>query len=106
MQEVLSGHQRVRACKELGISTVMCDVYIYDNEDQILQDLLETNIRQRGYVGGSAKKIGKRLDELKRIYAIKQGGSQSPDRWLKEHRNNHRENLIKQGYAPCGNCKP
>ena len=45
---IVSGHQRVRACKELGIKTVMCDVHTYNNEDEILQDLLETNIRQRG----------------------------------------------------------
>lgn len=38
----------MRACKELGIKTVMCDVHTYNNDDEILQDLLETNIRQRG----------------------------------------------------------
>lgn len=41
---------------------------------QILQDLLETNIRQRGDVGGSAKKVERRLDELKRLYGIEHGG--------------------------------
>ena len=35
----------------------------------------ETNIRQRGDVGGSAKKVGKRIKELERIYGIKNGGS-------------------------------
>ena len=39
-----------------------------------LQDLLETNIRQRGDVGGSAKKVGLRIKELERIYGIKHGG--------------------------------
>lgn len=70
---IVSGHQRVRACKNLGIRTVTCDVHAYDNEDQILQDLIETNIRQRGDVGGSAKKVGKRIKELERIYGIHQG---------------------------------
>lgn len=70
----MSGHQRVRACKELGISDVMCDVHTYDNDDQILQDLLETNIRQRGDVGGSAKKVGLRIKELERLYGIQNGG--------------------------------
>ena len=74
-KEIVSGHQRVRACKELGIKTVMCDVHTYNSEDEILQDLLETNIRQRGDVGGSAKKVGLRIKELERIYGIKQGGS-------------------------------
>lgn len=71
---IVSGHQRVRACKELGIDEITCDVHLYNNEDEILQDLLETNIRQRGDVGGSAKKVGKRIKELERIYGIQHGG--------------------------------
>lgn len=70
---IVSGHQRVRACKELGIEKVTCDIHLYNNEDEILQDLLETNIRQRGNVGGSAKKVGLRIKELERIYGIKVG---------------------------------
>lgn len=72
---IVSGHQRVRACKELGIRSVMCDVHTYNNDDEILQDLLETNIRQRGNVGGSAKKVGMRIKELERIYGIEHGGN-------------------------------
>lgn len=33
----------------------------------------ETNIRQRGDVGGSAKKVGKRIKELERIYGVRDG---------------------------------
>ena len=72
---IVSGHQRVRACKELGISKIACDVHHYDSEDEILQDLLETNIRQRGDVGGSAKKVGLRIKELERIYGIRDGSA-------------------------------
>ena len=36
----------------------------------------ETNIRQRGDVGGSAKKDGKRIKELERIYGITKGNNQ------------------------------
>ena len=71
---IVSGHQRVRACKDLGITKIACDVHHYDSEDEILQDLLETNIRQRGDVGGSAKKVGLRIKELERIYGIEHGG--------------------------------
>ena len=60
--------------RELGIRSVMCDVHTYNNDDEILQDLLETNIRQRGNVGGSSKKVGMRLRELDRIYGIEHGG--------------------------------
>lgn len=72
---IVSGHQRVRACKELGITKIACDVHHYDSEDEILQDLLETNIRQRGDVGGSAKKVGLRIKELERIYGIRNGSA-------------------------------
>lgn len=41
---------------------------------QILQDLLESNIRRRGDVGGSAKKMGMRIRELERLYGIEHGG--------------------------------
>lgn len=74
---IVSGHQRVRACKELGIKAIMCDIHTYSNEDEILQDLLETNIRQRGDVGGSAKKVGLRIKELERIYGIHNGNQLS-----------------------------
>lgn len=48
----------------------------YDSEDQVLQALIETNIRQRGTVGGSAKKVGRRIVELERIYGIKHGAKE------------------------------
>lgn len=38
--------------------------------------MLETNIRQRGDVGGSAKKMGKRIKELERLYGIEHGNNQ------------------------------
>lgn len=70
---IVSGHQRVRACKELGIPEIMCEIKTYKDEDSIIKDLLETNIRQRGDIGGSAKKVGKRIKELERLYGIHQG---------------------------------
>ena len=36
--------------------------------------MIETNIRQRGDIGGSAKKVGLRIKELERIYGIEHGG--------------------------------
>lgn len=79
---IVSGHQRVRACKELGLTEILADVRVYDSDkkhtkdDKILKDLLETNIRQRGNIGGSAKKVGLRIKELERIYGIQQGNNQ------------------------------
>ena len=74
---IVSGHQRVRACKELGIAEILAEVKVYDDEDAILKDLLETNIRQRGTIGGSSVKLGRRIRELERIYGIRNGGDRS-----------------------------
>lgn len=73
---IVSGHQRVRACKELGIKEILAEVRVYDDEDKIIKDLLEANIRQRGDIGGSSIKLGRRIKELERIYGIKQGNNQ------------------------------
>lgn len=72
---IVSGHQRVRACKELGIPEIMCEIKTYKDEDSIIKDLLETNIRQRGDIGGSAKKVGRRIKELERLYGVRDGSS-------------------------------
>ena len=45
---IISGHQRVRACKELGVTEVLTEMRQYESEDAVLKDLIETNIRQRG----------------------------------------------------------
>lgn len=70
---IVSGHQRVRACKELGITSINAEVRIYDDDDAIIKDLLETNVRQRGDIGGSTVKLGRRIKELERIYGVRNG---------------------------------
>ena len=72
---IVSGHQRVRAFKELSIPTIEAEIRIYNSEDEILLDLLESNIRRRGEIGGSAKKVGKRIKELERLYGIRNGSA-------------------------------
>ena len=44
-----------------------------EDEDSIIKDLLETNIRQRGDIGGSAKKVGRRIKELEKLYGVREG---------------------------------
>lgn len=72
---IVSGHQRVRACIEVGIEAVNCEVRHYDNEDLVLKDLIETNLRQRGDIGGSQVKMARRIKELERIYGIQKGNN-------------------------------
>ena len=52
---IVSGHQRVRACKELGIELIPARVKDYADEDAIIKDLLETNVRQRGNIDWSCR---------------------------------------------------
>ncbi|CAB1252018.1 ParB domain-containing protein [Ruminococcaceae bacterium BL-6] len=70
---IVSGHQRVRACKELRIQKILTEIRIYDSEDQVIKDLIETNIRQRGDISSSSLKMGRIICELERIYNVKSG---------------------------------
>lgn len=85
---IVSGHQRVRACKELGIKNVLCDMRSYNSDDKITKDILETNLRQRGIGNTNPIKLGRCLVELERIYGIKNGGDRKSDC--------QSDNLIKQ----------
>ena len=93
---IVSGHQRVRACKELGIDSIMCEIKTYDDEDSIIKDLLETNIRQRGDIGGSVNKIGKRIKELERIYGVRAGSNNMPGSTVGEKISFTQEDLAKK----------
>lgn len=76
---IVSGHQRVRACKKLGIKEVAVEIRFYDSEDEILKQLIETNIRQRGVGNTNAVKLGRCIAELERIYGIKNGGDRKSE---------------------------
>ena len=80
---IVSGHQRKRACAELGIETVPCRVVEYEDKDgltkdqQIVKDLIETNVRQRGDVGGSELKVVRRVNALCDVYGVRRGGNRA-----------------------------
>ncbi|KAA9007364.1 hypothetical protein F4V43_02435 [Paenibacillus spiritus] len=85
---IVSGHQRVNACRELGILTVPCRVNHYPDfddqtgnpkEDLILEDLICTNIMQRGVGNVNPMKMAKCIQELERIYGIRNGGDRKSD---------------------------
>lgn len=73
---IVSGHQRVRAAKELNMPTIMVDIRKYENDDKVLKDLIETNIRQRGIGNPNPIKLGRCIKELERIYGIQNGNNQ------------------------------
>ena len=59
----------------VGTGTVARYDAIMKTDDEVLLDLLESNIRRRGEIGGSAKKVGKRIKELERLYGIQNGST-------------------------------
>ena len=90
---IVSGHQRVKACKSLGIEEIEAEVKIYENDDEILKQLIETNIRQRGIGCPNPVKFGRCLRELERIYGVQHGG----DRKSEEKSNPQNADLKTQG---------
>lgn len=72
-----STNTREQVAKMSGVGTVTVARYdaIYNSDNEVLLDLLESNIRRRGEIGGSAKKVGKRIKELERIYGVEHGGN-------------------------------
>lgn len=50
-------------------------LHIIKNDDKVLKDLIETNIRQRGIGNPNPVKLGRCIKELERIYGIQNGGN-------------------------------
>lgn len=89
---IVSGHQRVRACKELGLLNLPCSIKHYSDaenrtkDDLIIEDLISTNIMQRGVGNVNPIKMAKCIMELERIKGIYKGN----------HQNVKRDNLTSQ----------
>lgn len=72
---IVSGHERVRACIELGITEVEVEEMEFKDDEAVLTCLIETNIQQRGSIGGSVIKMARRIQALERCYGIRHGNS-------------------------------
>lgn len=86
---IVSGHQRVKACRELGIISIPSIITIYlefdgknrnQKDDRILEDLICTNLMQRGVGNVNPMKMAKCIIEMERIYGIKKGGNRYADK--------------------------
>ena len=71
---IVSGHQRVRAAKTIGLMKIAVEVRHYESDDKVLKDLIETNIMQRGIGNTNPIKLAKCIVELERILGIRNGG--------------------------------
>lgn len=71
---IVSGHQRVRAAKAIGLLKIAVEVRHYADDDKVLKDLIETNLMQRGIGNVNPVKIARCIAELERILGIKHGG--------------------------------
>lgn len=77
---IVSGHQRVRACKELGIQVIDAKIEHYNSDDDVIRDLIEINTKQRGVISDSEIKIGRRIKFLEEYYGVKNGNNQYTER--------------------------
>lgn len=70
---IISGHQRIRACKVLGIEEVSYKMIEYENENQEIKDLIESNLRQRVLGNTNPVKLGRCFSFLNEYYEFHQG---------------------------------
>lgn len=74
---IISGHQRVRACKLLGIEEIPAHVVEYTPEEQEkhkdVKDLIESNLKQRVPGNSNPVKLGRCFAFLEEYYNIKEG---------------------------------
>lgn len=61
---IISGHQRIRACQELGIPEVSCTVERFQDGTAEEIALIESNLRQRGVINSPSVKLGRILRVL------------------------------------------
>jgi ParB-like chromosome segregation protein Spo0J len=72
---IISGHQRVRACKVLGIDEVSYKMIQYDDEREEIKDLIESNLRQRVLSNPNPIKMGRCFNFLNDYYGFEHGGN-------------------------------
>lgn len=72
---IISGHQRVRACKVLGMEEISYKMIEYTDEQKEIKDLIESNLKQRVAGNSNPVKLGRCFTFLKDYYGIVNGGN-------------------------------
>lgn len=80
---IISGHQRVRACKLLGIDKIPAHVIRYTDDElnkrKDIKDLIESNLKQRVPGNSNPVKLGRCFAFLKEYYGSKEGRPKKPE---------------------------
>lgn len=88
---IVSGHQRVRAAKELGIETIMVDIQEYDEEEDVFLNMLLSNLNRVKEIPSLIKRC-EIISEIERIFKKR-------EQKIKKQRdivvNNYRKNITK-----------
>lgn len=104
---IVNGHQRVRACNELGIKEIICEVKEYSSDSAIIKELLESNFGRVKKIDSKIKKY-KTISEIEKIYKNKELQIKKiRDSIVKGYRkeiSNNREDLINLHNKKCDIC--
>ena len=82
---IISGHQRVRACRLLGINEVEFSRIVYSDEElsgdypKDVKDLIESNLKQRVAGNPNPIKLGRCFAFLEGYYGIQNGGDRKSE---------------------------
>lgn len=106
---IVSGHQRVRACEEMGILEIPCRITHYPDydekfnrtkDDMILEDLISTNIMQRGVGNVNPMKMARCIMELERIKGVRQGSAnEKGNNRIGDGQNDHHQTVSQSDLA-------
>ena len=99
---IISGHQRIRACKVLGIEEVSYKMIVYDNEENEIKDLIESNLRQRVLGNTNPVKLGRCFSFLNKWYGFKNGGDRKSEEkvfTLKNSDDPHNQTELAESYG-------
>lgn len=72
---VVSGTQRLRAAKAVGLAEVPCVIKTFENESKLIQALIEINLLQRGVVQHSTKQMANIIKALEEANEVHRGGN-------------------------------